>query len=238
MGRSVRCGCQAPPGRPHDDRQRRLLYCRAVSLLREGDGEKRLQLQATVTRPWCGPGGYIQVGMRGCEPGGGVPRAVFVKEEGRSPPFGEQFSPSWGEEKRYFLLLSRLPPSGGRRPLGLVGFLFGLAWRALMGAGNNWRRRRLSLAMRFDSVVPGWWCSLVLGGWRSVVLVVLWSCGVLLGGGERVAMYVAARPPPSVWAWPKFGLAVVVVVPAVDRMARASLGALGEDANGRCGRVR
>lgn len=83
MGRSVRCGCQAPPGRPHDDRQRRLLYCRAVPLFREGDGEKCLQSQARVTRPWCGPGGYIQVGMRGCEPCGG-PRAIFVKEKGRS----------------------------------------------------------------------------------------------------------------------------------------------------------
>lgn len=32
---------------------------------RRSRGEKRLQLQVVVTRPWCGPRGYIQVGMRG-----------------------------------------------------------------------------------------------------------------------------------------------------------------------------
>lgn len=38
-------------------------YC--IVELRRSRGEKRLQLQAVVTRPWCGPRGYIQVGMRG-----------------------------------------------------------------------------------------------------------------------------------------------------------------------------
>ena len=44
-GRSVRCWCQGPPGRPHDVRHRRLLYCRAVPRV-EGVGEKCLQSQA------------------------------------------------------------------------------------------------------------------------------------------------------------------------------------------------
>jgi len=75
-----------------------------------------------------------------------VPRAFFVKEEGRSPLFGEQFSPRFvlgGEE--IFSVAIQAPSLGRERPLGLW---FGLAWRALMGAGNNWRRRRrLSLAI-------------------------------------------------------------------------------------------
>ena len=65
-------------------------------VLYRGGGEKCLQSQVFVTRPWCGPGGYIQVGMRGCEPSGD-PRAV------RSvPPFALTF----GND---FCLLSRLP---------------------------------------------------------------------------------------------------------------------------------
>jgi len=62
-----------------------------------------------VTRPWCGPGGYIQVGMRGCE-SSGDPRAV------RSvPPFMLR---SYLEN---FYLLSRLPPSGGRDCMRRLG---------------------------------------------------------------------------------------------------------------------
>lgn len=115
MGRSVRCGCQAPPGRPHDDRQRRLLYCRAVPLFREGDGEKCLQSQACVTRPWCGPGGYIQVGMRGCEPGGESARR-FRQRKRSVPPFGEQFSLGfWGREK--ISVAIQAPSLGRERPL-------------------------------------------------------------------------------------------------------------------------
>lgn len=49
---------------------------------RRSRGEKRLQLQVVVTRPWCGPRGYIQVGMRGCLGGG---RAGAVRRSGRSP---------------------------------------------------------------------------------------------------------------------------------------------------------
>lgn len=80
VGRSVRCGRQAPPGRPHPVRQRAYCIVKLPSVLYRGGGEKCLQLQAFVTRPWCGPGGYIQVGMRGCDCGEGV-RAP----RGRSP---------------------------------------------------------------------------------------------------------------------------------------------------------
>ena len=45
FGDEVCCGCQAPPGRPHRVRHR--------------------GLQVVVTRAWCGPRGYIQVGKRG-----------------------------------------------------------------------------------------------------------------------------------------------------------------------------
>jgi hypothetical protein len=47
----VRWWCQDPPGRPHDVRHRR-----APS--DAGGG-------VSVTRAWCGPGGYIQGGTRG-----------------------------------------------------------------------------------------------------------------------------------------------------------------------------
>ena len=65
VGRSVRCGCQAPPGRPHHVRQRAYCIVKPPPVLYRGGGEKCLQLQVFVTRPWCGPRGYIQVGMRG-----------------------------------------------------------------------------------------------------------------------------------------------------------------------------
>jgi len=76
VGRSVRCGRQAPPGRPHHVRQRCLLYCQAaLRLVQGGAGRSVCSCRFCVTRPWCGPGGYIQVGMRGCE-SSGDPRAV------------------------------------------------------------------------------------------------------------------------------------------------------------------
>lgn len=98
VGRSVRCGRQAPPGRPHDVRQRCLLYCQAAPF--RGRGEKCLQLQVSVTRPWCGPGGYIQVGMRGCE-SSGDPRAVRSVPPFLRTPVWKLFAiqaPSFGGE--------------------------------------------------------------------------------------------------------------------------------------------
>jgi len=98
VGRSVRCGRQAPPGRPHHVRQRCLLYCQAAPF--RGRGEKCLQLQVSVTRPWCGPGGYIQVGMRGCE-SSGDPRAVRSVPPFLRTPVWKLFAiqaPSFGGE--------------------------------------------------------------------------------------------------------------------------------------------
>lgn len=109
-GRSVRCGCQAPQGRPHDVRQRRLLYCQAGPPFTGRIGEKCLQLQVVVTRPWCGPGGYIQVGMRGCEPSGD-PRAVC----GRSLHL-VKCSLWW---KKYSVAI-QAPSLGRERPLVVV----------------------------------------------------------------------------------------------------------------------
>ena len=78
VGRSVRRGCQAPPGRPHHVRQRAHCIVKPPpSRLGQGwGGEKRLQLRVFVTRPWCGPGGYIQVGKRGVDEWAGIVAAV------------------------------------------------------------------------------------------------------------------------------------------------------------------
>lgn len=74
----------------------RLLYCRAVPPPSGVGGEKCLQSQVlSVTRARCGPGGYIQVGMRGC---------VLIG----APHLRHCW---WKIES---LLLSGLPPSGGR----------------------------------------------------------------------------------------------------------------------------
>ena len=66
VGRSVRCWCQAPPGRPHLVRHRRA-YC-IVKLSPLGGAGRSVcsRRRLSGTRPRCGPGGYIQVGMRGC----------------------------------------------------------------------------------------------------------------------------------------------------------------------------
>jgi len=121
VGRSVRCGRQAPPGRPHHVRQRCLLYCQAAPF--RGRGEKCLQLQVSVTRPWCGPGGYIQVGMRGCE-SSGDPRAVRSVPPG-SLLRGGDCNSTWGRRANHHIpfvgccllcvvcVVSRGPARGG-----------------------------------------------------------------------------------------------------------------------------
>ena len=87
----------------------RLLYCQAaLRLVQGGRGEVFAVAGASATRPWCGPGGYIQVGMRGCDFGEGI-RAP----RGRSPLSMHSLL-FWK-----FCLLSRLPLPGGRDARGL-----------------------------------------------------------------------------------------------------------------------
>lgn len=102
VGRSVRCGRQAPPGRPRHVRQRaRLLYCQAAPrLVQGGRGEVFAVAGVAATRPWRGPGGYIQVGMRGCESGSGIiPHSLRAPSSGRKNEilFAIQ-TPSYGGE--------------------------------------------------------------------------------------------------------------------------------------------
>lgn len=102
VGRSVRCGRQAPPGRPRHVRQRaRLLYCQAAPrLVQGGRGEVFAVAGVAATRPWRGPGGYIQVGMRGCESGSGIiPHSLRAPSSGRKDEilFAIQ-TPSYGGE--------------------------------------------------------------------------------------------------------------------------------------------
>ena len=128
VGRSVRCGCQAPPGRPHHVRQRAYCIVKLPSVLYRGGGEKCLQLQVFATRPWCGPRGYIQVGMRGCDCGEGI-RAP----RGRSPLSMHSLL-FWK-----FCSLSRLPLPGGRMHV---------AWGLLL----------CFCSARLNSTCGGGWC--------------------------------------------------------------------------------
>ena len=90
-------------------------YCivKLPPVLYRGGGEKCLQLQASATRARCGPGGYIQVGMRGCDCGRGSAR----REVG--PPF-----PCTHSCLEIILFAIQAPPSGGERcmwvPWGLA----------------------------------------------------------------------------------------------------------------------
>jgi len=194
LGRSVRCGCQAPPGRPHDDRQRRLLYCRAVSLLREGDGEKRLQLQATVTRPWCGPGGYIQVGMRGCEPGGGGATRLLRQRRRSVAPIRRAILSSVcsGGGRDIFCCYPGSLPREGEAPWFVVWF--GVArpdgrWQQLAAAAAA-LSCDLTVCARLVVLAGAWW--LAFGGAGGALEL----CGVLLGGGREgwPCMWRPARP--------------------------------------------
>lgn len=72
--------------------------------------------EARVTRPVVWAGGLHSGWNARMRAGWGVPRAVFSV----GPSIRWTILPRFLGEKKNFLLLSRLPPSGGRGPSGLV----------------------------------------------------------------------------------------------------------------------
>lgn len=84
-----------------------------------------LYSRARVTRAWCGPGGYIQVGMRGCEPGGGV----------RAPlPSKEAVGPRARRTTKDFCIAIQAPSLGRERPLVARRELVSTASRTVLPA--------------------------------------------------------------------------------------------------------
>lgn len=225
----VAWGRQAPPGRPHDVRQR----------------APATMWQARVTRPWCGPGGYIQVGMRGCEPGGGIrapPLSSFGREGGSVPlHLGGSFD--W--EGRGILLLSRLPPSGGRGapldPPGPGGAL-SPGGAVVLPTPSAWGRGKGVFVLGERGVVA-FSHSLPDGGadcFHARGRPLRSQCALVAVGGLGLQ---GPPAPPSLESsgarsWLSGGLACGGPRLRWTHGGRAGLGALGGDANGRCGRVR
>lgn len=143
--------------------------------------------QARVTRAWCGPGGFIQVGMRGCEPGRGIRAPPFLslgREGGRSPL---ESGGSFGFGRKRNSVAIQAPSLGReRRP-----------WPGLGGVRPECVAPGSALA---DCFSPG-------GVWSGVIEPrciggMIMTSWLLLGGGEEgkwLALFLSPTSPPPEW---------------------------------------
>ena len=141
--------------------------------------------------------------MRGCEPGGG-PRAVFVKEKGRSL-HSVSDSPLifWGRE--IISVAIQAPSLGRERPL--------VARPECVTTGDALL------------VVPE------VGGGTALAIDTCWDIHFSEGG-------LTSARPAGVGLWAQFGFWGWWLFYLRWTRGEGLLGAFGDDANGRCGRVR